>query len=223
VHFRVEGAVVSQLEAAFFEDWSFASHEAVSLEPAPETPAPGGTFARGISDGPNEDFEQLVWILLGAVHAARRTIRVVTPYFLPDRELEAALVSAAMRGVEVEILLPGRNNLPYVHWACMAMLPPLLERGVRVFLQPRPFDHSKLLLVDEHYAMVGSANLDPRSLRLNFEYQLELYGDEPATSLNAHFEACRDAARQLTLEELSGRRLWQKVRDNVFRLFQPYL
>ncbi len=174
LHFRVSGPVVGQMQQAFLEDWHFASREIVRPDPPP-APLPGGGLCRGISVGPNEDFEKLTWILIGAIGSARRQVRIMTPYFIPDRALISAITAAALRGVQVEIILPEKNNLPYLAWATRSYLWEMLKYGTHVYFQPPPFVHSKILLTDDQYALVGSANLDPRSLRLNFEFNLEVY------------------------------------------------
>lgn len=128
-----------------------------------------------------------------------------------------------IRGVWVEILLPARNNLPVVHWACRAMLWQVLEHDVHVFFQPPPFVHTKLFLVDGVYGMIGSANLDPRSLRLNFECNLEVYEASLIEGLAAHFDARRGESREVTLREMDGRPLAARLRDASARLLGPYL
>ena len=130
---------------------------------------------RTITDGPNEDLDRLALILAGAVSSARERVRIMTPYFLPSRGLIGAMQSAALRGVAVDVILPLRNNLPFMDWATRNMLWELLERGIRVFYQPPPFAHSKLFVVDDQYGLIGSPNIDPRSLRLNFELAVEIY------------------------------------------------
>jgi cardiolipin synthase len=223
VHFRFEGPVAGQLEAAFLEDW-----ERATGEPAPPAPhmsdGPAGTsVCRVLTDGPGEEMDKLTMVLTGAVSLARREVLVMTPYFLPPRELLGAFVGAALRGVSVSIILPATNNLPPVHWATRRMLWELLNRGVRVHYQPGPFVHSKLFVVDGEYLQVGSANLDPRSLRLNFELAVEIYDGGLAGAMAGH---CRDARRrseEITLECLDGRPIWQRLRDSMAWLLSPYL
>jgi cardiolipin synthase len=130
---------------------------------------------------------------------------------------------AALRGVAVEVILPSKNNLPFVHWATRNMLWELLQRGVRVYYQPPPFVHSKLTIVDDCYVQIGSANLDPRSLRLNFELVLEIYDKETAANLAAHVRKCREMSTEISLEEMDNRPLWLRMRDAMMWLFSPYL
>ncbi len=224
LHFRVTGPVVWALEEVFFEDWLFTTGEEPKTWDEEHRPEPTAkALCRAISDGPNEDIDRLHWIIVGALSCARQKIQIMTPYFVPNRELLAALNAAALRGVEVDILLPKKNNLPYVAWASQALLWEVLRYGVRVYYQPPPFDHSKLLVVDEFYVMLGSANLDPRSLRLNFEFNLEVYDFELGKQLSEHFEALRQRAQAVTLEDVDSRSLPVKLRDSFCKLFAPYL
>lgn len=223
VQFSIEGPAVGQMLEAFMEDWHFATGDVpppISYPP----PLPAGTaFCRGISAGPNEDFEKLRWIILGAIGCARHRLRIMTPYFIPDRTLVAALNAAALRGVEVDILLPAKNNLPYVAWASRAYFSELLEHGCRIYYQPPPFVHSKLLLVDDQYALVGSANLDPRSLRLNFEFNLEIFDTTLVAALTEHVDSVCLVAREVTREQMDSLPVMSRLRDNFAKLFSPYL
>jgi cardiolipin synthase len=223
LQFGLEGPAVSQLEDAFLDNWYFATGETCPAKATPASRTAGQAFCRGISAGPNEDFEKLYWIVLGALGAARAHVRIMTPYFIPDRALLAALSMAALRGVRVDIVLPERNNLPYVAWAMRAFLWEVLHNGARVYYQPPPFVHSKLLTVDDIYTLVGSANLDPRSLRLNFEFNLEIYDHEVSAALTQHFDAARGRSREVTLAEIDGRPLPERLRDAAAKLFSPYL
>ncbi len=224
IHFRVRGPVVTQLQEVFADDWRFTTGESLRGDawfPKPESVGP--VLARGVPDGPDEDFEKLRWTLLGALSIARYSVRIVTPYFLPDPALTSALNLAAMRGVQVDIILPLRTNLPFMHWASRAMWWQVLEHGCRIWLTPPPFDHSKLMLVDGCWVLLGSANWDARSLRLNFEYNLECYDAELARRLEDLIEAKRRSAHLVTLEEVDNRSLPARLRDGIARLLTPYL
>ncbi len=224
VHFRLEGPTVSQLEDAFAEDWLFATGERLpATQSSKRLKSQGNAFCRGISAGPNEDFEKLRWIINGAIACARKKIRIMTPYFIPERPLVYALNTAALRGVEVEIFLPSKNNLPYVTWATRAYLAELLQYNVKVYYQPAPFVHSKLLVIDDAYALVGSTNLDPRSLRLNFEFNLEVYDQDLIGNLCHHFATARENSRELTLSEIQERSMSVKLVDATAKLFSPFL
>ncbi|HEY3916075.1 MAG TPA: cardiolipin synthase [Verrucomicrobiae bacterium] len=224
LHFRARGPVVAQLQEAFADDWMFTTREALRGEAwFPEQEPAGTVLARGIADGPDEDFEKLRWTLLGALSIARRSVKIVTPYFLPDRAIIDSLNLAAMRGARVEILLPAENNLPFVQWASRAMWWQILEHGSRIWLTRPPFDHSKLMVVDDSWVLVGSANWDARSLRLNFEYNLECYDPALVARMDALFESKRAGAHEVKQEEVNGRGLPLRFLDGVARLLSPYL
>ena len=226
LHFRVRGPVVRQLLSAFAFDWHFTTRELLAGNawwPAPGPAGAGTVAARGIPDGPDEDYETLLMTILGAIAQASRSIRIVTPYFLPDPPVIDALRVAALRGVRVEIVLPEHGNLRLVQWAATAQLPQVLAWGCRVHLTPRPFDHSKVMIVDGAWSLIGSANWDPRSLRLNFEYDLECYSGELAARLEAILDTRIASGRALTLEELERRSLPRRLRDGCAWLAQPYL
>jgi cardiolipin synthase len=161
--------------------------------------------------------------MLGAIAAARRRIAIVTPYFLPDARLLSALAVAAMRGLEVDIVIPGRNNIRLMDWAPVPQLAPLLESGCRVWRTPPPFDHSKLFVVDGAWSLIGSTNWDARSLRLNFEHNLECYDAALAAKLEALVATRIASAVPVTLADLRARSWPVQVRDGLARLLSPYL
>jgi cardiolipin synthase A/B len=222
LHFRLRGPVVAQLAEVFAEDWHFTTSESLP-GPASEAAAAGPVRARAIEAGPDEVFERLRWTLIGALNTARESVRVCTPYFLPDGALISALNAAALRRVEVDILLPSRSDLPHVHWAAFHQLWQVLEGGCRVWASPGTFDHSKLLVVDRAWTLLGSANWDARSLRLNFELGVECYCAELGARMDALLLARRAAARPVTPADVNNRPLPVKLRDGVARLFAPYL
>lgn len=224
LHFRVTGPVVGQMQEAFLEDWAFAVGETPDESPPWPPPAPGGkAYCRGVSCGPNEDFEQLMLMLAGALNCARKRVSIMTPYFIPDRALTTALCAASLRGVLVEIILPVKNNLPFVDWASRPYLEELIEHQIRIYYHPPPFVHTKLLLVDSRYTLLGSANLDPRSMRLNFEFNLEVYDQAVTTGLTEHFDAARAISRQVSLSALRQTLLPIRLRNGFARIFSPYL
>jgi cardiolipin synthase len=224
VHFRFRGPVVHQLMSAFAFDWQFTSQEVLDGDIwFPDLEPVGPVFARGIPDGPDEDFEALIFTFIGAIAQARHRVRIVTPYFLPDPPVIDALKVAALRGVSVEIVLPLRSNLRTVQWAQTAQLGQVLRGGCQVFLTPPPFDHSKLFSVDGQWALVGSSNWDPRSLRLNFEYAVECYCHDFASRVDALIDAKMAHARPYTRVDFRNRSLPVRLRDGLVWLAQPYL
>jgi len=223
VHFRTRGPIVTHVATIFAEDWQFVTSESLRPEVPGEVSAGDGVIARAFSDGPNEDMGRMTTVLIGAINAATERIDIMTPYFLPPTDLQSALQSACLRGVRVRVLLPGRNNLAYVHWATQHLIGDLVRYGVEIWFQRPPFVHSKLFIVDGYYALVGSANIDPRSLRLNFELGVEVFDEAFAAALADHCDrAARDAVR-VTPERLDERSLAVRLRDGFCWLFSPYL
>jgi cardiolipin synthase A/B len=222
LHFRVRGPAVSQLAQCFAADWLFAAGEALAPPPVLKAAA-GDCICRVITEGPDEDSDKLLFVILGAVAAAHRQVLMMTPYFIPPPELTAALQMAALRGVEVCLVLPARSNLRYVDWATRRWLPPLLERGIQVYLQPPPFSHTKLLVIDGAYAQVGSANIDPRSLRLNFEIVMEVYDRTVCGELARYVLSARDHAVRVAAEAARTQSFLGRMRDSLFWLLSPYL
>ncbi|MDO3378441.1 cardiolipin synthase [Geoalkalibacter halelectricus] len=223
IHFRVQGPVVAHLQEAFMEDWAFCTRERLSMKSLPQPLEDGDAFCRGISSGPNEDYEMLHWIIVGALNSARKRLCIMTPYFIPNRALISAINAAGLRGVRVDILLPSKNNLPFVAWASEAYFWELVRYGINIHLMPPPFVHSKLLLVDDEYALVGSANVDPRSIRLNFEFNLEVYSRSLVAGLTTHCDEVIRRSHRVSVAEVDGRSLPRRLATGFFKLFSPYL
>ncbi|HNR13764.1 MAG TPA: phospholipase D-like domain-containing protein [Thermodesulfobacteriota bacterium] len=221
-HFRLCGPVVQQIEQVFRDDWYFCTGEKVDAGCLVSMPG-GSALCRAIADGPTEEHDKIAIILAGAVSAARQRILIMTPYFLPSRELIGALQSASLRGVHVVVVLPEKNNLLFVKWATSNMLWELLLRGVRIYYQPPPFVHTKLFIVDDYYAQVGSANIDSRSLRLNFELAVEVFDKPFIEELAQHvYERIQDSC-EITLDQVDSRPFLIRIRDALAWLFYPYL
>jgi cardiolipin synthase len=221
-HFRIEGKIVRQIEQEFDDDWSFTTGEdAIGTCPASQEPASHGSAARTIVAGPDQEVDQLVLVLLSAINLARRSIRIATPYFLPDEQLITALQLAVLRGVDVHLVLPSHNNHRLVAWGAQTHIRPLLQSGCHLWRSAPPFDHSKLMTIDGSWSLIGSANWDVRSLRLNFELTAEFYDTDLATKLAGMIDA--RCAQPITLEEIDKRPLPVKLRDAAARLTMPYI
>ncbi len=223
-HFRVEGPVVKHLQYAFAEDWIFCTGEELSGSAwFPELEPTGSVYARGIIDGPDMDYDKIRHTLLGAVTSAEESIEVCTPYFLPDDELLSALQIAAMRGIVVNILVPEQTNTLLVQWASWPGLVALAERGCNIYRVPKPFNHSKLMVVDGRWSLFGSTNWDARSMKLNFEFDVETYDTDLASEISDRLEQWKAAGTNPSVEDLKNRSFPSKVRDQAVRLFSPYL
>ncbi len=224
LHFRVQGPVVSQLQDAFVSDWAFTTGEILDGDAwFPELTGQGNVVARVIPDGPDADFEKARWTLLAALAEAQSSVQILTPYFLPDLALVTALNLAALRGVRVDIVLPSKSNLPFVHSASRATWWQILEFGCHIWLTAPPFDHSKLMVVDSEWVLFGSANWDARSLRLNFELNVECYCRDLARELTTIVNRKLRDAHEVTIADADARTTAGKLRDGAARLFSPFL
>lgn len=223
VHYECKGPIVREFYRAFSLDWGFATDNYDASLATVETGAPGECWCRLVVDGPGTASDPLNELLAGSIANAERSVTIMTPYFLPTREVMTTLRIAAEKGVDVRVILPAKNNLPYVHWASFRVLPDLLLAGVRVYFQPAPFAHTKLLCVDDYYCQIGSANFDSRSLRLNFELNSEVF-DRAFNERMTRF--CREVmakSNEIHLEDLMTMPLLHKLRSSLFWLFSPYL
>ncbi len=224
VQFKFTGPVISQMKEVFMEDWAFCrGTNSVSRKKNSSFNQTGKAACRVITMGPNQDLDKLRMLYTGMVSQAKKSIFIMTPYFLPSQELVGALQVGALKGVDINVVLPSKNNLPFVHWATRNMLWELLQYEVKIWYQPPPFAHSKLFLVDGVYSLIGSANMDPRSLRLNFEMVVEIYSRDLANTLGVHFQETISRSREVSLKEVDSRAIPVRLRDSLCWLFSPYL
>jgi cardiolipin synthase len=215
--------VVTALARVFEQDWEFTTGESIRLPASGMSAAGHQGTVRVIADGPDDGLDKLQWTFLAALSRSRRVVRIVTPYFLPNEVLISGFEVALMRGVTVEIVVPGRSNLFYMDAPMRAVFERLVKRGVDVYLAEPPFDHSKIFLVDDEWCSIGSSNWDDRSLRLNFELNLEIIDARLAEELHALVDRKRAASRRLTADELTATPLGWRLVNRFMRLFSPYL
>jgi cardiolipin synthase len=221
-HFRIRGPVVTQLAEVFAEDWFFLTGESLAGDAwFPSVSGDGRSTARAIISGPDQDIEKIEAVVMQAIACARKAIMIRTPYFLCEDRVTSALILAAMRGVTVDIIVPEKNNHLLFAWAMQAHIGVLVEAGCRVWSNPPPFDHTKIMTVDGAWALIGSSNWDMRSFRLNFELDVEIYDH----AFVAELEAAADLKKgsPITSEALHARPLVIKLRDSAARLLLPYL
>lgn len=223
-HFRLEGPVVLQLMYRFAHDWAFTTGESLYRpEWFPRAPMPGRTLARCVPSGPDQSLGSNHGMILGALAFARDRVLIQTPYFLPDVALVAALATTVRRGVRVDIVIPGANNLRLIDYAMSAQLDQVVAPGCRVWRSSGGFDHSKLMTVDGLWAYVGSSNLDQRSLRLNFELDIELYDRDLARRIESYIRGNIAGGTRQTLAGLAAKPFARRLRNRLVWLASPYL
>jgi cardiolipin synthase A/B len=226
-HFSASGPIVQQLQYAFLQDWFFMTNESPGnlLQHTffPSNDSVGSTPARIIPSGPAaEDYaiEDLFFLLTGE---ACEQLLIVTPYFVPSPPLLAALRAAALRGVDVHLIVPEKNNHFYAGWASRAYYHELLQAGVRIFLRKPPFIHAKALVVDTRITTVGTANWDLRSLRLNYETNLLLYDENLSGKLKRVILEDESMSQEIHLAGWETRPQWHRLLENACALLSPIL
>jgi cardiolipin synthase len=223
-HFRVEGPAVEGFQQAFLEDWYFAAGEAVTGGAYyPEHGSPGGALAQVVASGPDADFKAIRETYLAAIVRAKQRAWIASPYFVPDPGLRDAMLLAARSGVDVRVLGLFRPDkwLPFLaaryYWGDM------LDAGVKVYQYARGMMHSKFVLIDGEWASVGSANMDNRSLHLNFELNCQFFDAAVVRELEAAFLKDLEWSVRLDPELYPKRPLVSRLAENACRLFSPVL
>ena len=224
-HFRVEGPAVESMQQVFLEDWHYAASEVVDgkayFPPVPELP--GSALVQVVSSGPDADFKAVRETYFAAITKAKDKLWIASPYFVPDAGIRDALALAARSGVDVRLLGLFRPDkwLPFLaarfYWTDM------LAAGVKVYQYTPGMMHSKYMLVDGEWASVGSANLDNRSLFLNYELNCLLYDPAAVAELEAEFQKDLDASVRLDKDVFSTRPWAGRMAENAARLFSPVL
>lgn len=227
VHFKVTGPVIEQISQVFIEDWFFATRKLIQfpryIVSTAEQKNDKSVVARVIQDGPDEHHNRIRWTLINALVCAQKSVKIMTPYFIPDQTLMTSLHAAALRGVSIEIIVPQHSNVLFVDWVMEANYARIIEHGIKVYKNKRPFDHSKIVLIDDIWSFIGSTNWDARSLEFNFEINLECFDTELNAELSTFFTLKKKNADLVTKDEVNGLPTYKKIRNNLFRLFSPYL
>ncbi|ASS74060.1 cardiolipin synthase [Tumebacillus algifaecis] len=224
-HLQIIGSAVYQLQGQFFLDWFAAAREEVRLDQKffPKLEPAGKTSIQVVASGPNSELEYIRNGYLKLIYEAKASICLQTPYFIPDDDVLNALKIAALSGVEVRLMLPRKADHRLVQWASMSYLGELLKVGVRCFLYDRGFLHAKTIVVDGKVGVVGTANIDNRSFRLNFEISAFLYDEQQASKLQRLFEADLADCVELTYDLYERRSRAARILESLARLLSPLL
>jgi cardiolipin synthase len=225
-HLKVQGSAVLQMQAQFLLDWNLAASGKIELSeiyfPDPRC-VPGHIGMQLVASGPDTEYQEIKNAYIKMIYGARSSVCLQTPYFVPDDSLLSALKVAALSGVEVSIMLPSKPDHFFVYWATQSYLGELLASGIKVYLYEKGFLHAKTLVVDSKVASVGTANLDIRSFKLNFEMNAFIYDSATAVKLMDIFQRDVDDSRLLTTEAYDGRPLFNRFRESISRLLSPIL
>ncbi|GAA4078484.1 cardiolipin synthase [Amphibacillus indicireducens] len=224
-HLRIVGESVRSIQTRFILDWNQASkHQLILYDSAYYRAEPQGNVGMQIvSSGPDSDWEQIKYGYIKLLMEAEDYVYIQTPYFIPDESLADAVKIAALSGIDVRIMIPNKPDHPFVYWATYSYIGNMLEAGAKVYIYQNGFLHAKTIMVDGKIASVGTANIDVRSFRLNFEVNAFLYSEEVTQRLLAHFEEDMSKSDLLTLEAYQQRSLWIKIKESIARLISPIL
>ncbi|MDR1401255.1 MAG: phospholipase D-like domain-containing protein [Endomicrobium sp.] len=230
IAFKIKGPIIHQISEVFEDDWEFATGKKFQSTSKSKklrnirniefnfNPAP----ARLIPDGPDNKSGIIELIVHGAINAAMKKILIATPYFLPENNILTALEMAAMKGVNVEVVIPDKTDYAFINWAVEPNFLRLIESGVKIYRTPPPFDHSKIFLVDNEWVFIGSANWDVRSFKLHFESNMEVFSKDLAKELSDIIKTKKEKAKLTTAQECIDLPLLKRIRNNAYRLLTPY-
>ncbi len=225
LHARICGPVVHSLQEVFCQDWYHATAEdLVSAAYFPQTKAGGEVCAQLLASGPaDQRWRSIHTLLFAAINLAQQRVWIETPYFVPDPPIFTALQTAALRGVDVRLLLPERSDHPLVLYAGRSFLDQLLLAGVRVFEVHGAMPHAKTVTIDSNFSTLGSANMDQRSFRLNFEANLFFYGKDVACELEQDFLSFCAEANEVTMASRQSVSKRQRLAEGIGRVLAPLL
>lgn len=224
-HLRLKGGAVLQMQAQFLLDWNLASASPVSHELSyfPIRAYQGNVGIQIVSSGPDTEWQEIKNAYIKMILAAKETVLLQTPYFVPDESLITALKMAALSGVSVKLMIPSKPDHRFVYWATRSYIGELLTSGVNCFLYEKGFLHAKTIVVDGKIATAGTANMDNRSFKLNFEVNAFIYDTEVAGRLQRIFDQDLENCRELTLAAYRKRPLNQRFVEAIARLLSPIL
>jgi cardiolipin synthase A/B len=222
-HLRLEGPATLCLQLSFVEDWHWATGDILDLLWQPTTAADRDLPVLVLPSGPADRFETASLMMQHVIHSARQRLWIASPYFVPDEGVIAALKLAAMRGVDVRILIPERPDILLTYFAAYAFIGPLLEAGVEIHRYQAGFLHAKTILIDDLASAVGTVNLDNRSFRLNFEITAWVMDRSFASRMERVFTADFASSRAMTASEVYEKPLWFRATSRAAYLAAPLL
>ncbi|SIT89491.1 cardiolipin synthase [Edaphobacillus lindanitolerans] len=225
-HLRIEGSALHPLQTRFILDWNqaSASHDIeYSDRYFPAIPRKGNVGIQIVSSGPDADWEQIKDGYLKMINLAKKYIYIQTPYFIPDASFLDSLRIACLSGIDVRIMIPNKPDHMFVYWATYSNVGSLLRAGAKVYIYENGFIHAKMIVVDDELSTVGTANIDVRSFKLNFEVNAFIYDREESHELAELFEQDMRLCTELTTEVYRSRSTAIKVKESLSRLVSPIL
>ncbi|MEA2117450.1 cardiolipin synthase [Halovibrio sp. HP20-50] len=220
-HLKLEGPSVLGLQEAFWEDWHWATDEVINLNWSANTSPTTDHHVIIVPSGPADQQDTASLLVQQVIHSAKHRLWVTSPYFVPDQGVQDALRLAAMRGVDVRVMIPERPDHLLVFLSAFSFLPDMIRAGVKIYRYLPAFLHQKIILVDNDAATVGTVNLDNRSFRLNFEITAFIPSQDFAASVRVMLENDFAQCRRVTIDEINQRPMWMKVVSRAAYLMAP--
>ncbi len=222
-HLRIEGEAVHSLQTIFSVDWYFVSKVIIGSHSRyfPQLDKKDQNLIQITACGPDSDWASIMQSYFVAISSAKKSVYISTPYFSPNESVRTALHALALSGVEVKIMLPSKSDSTVSYWNSFSYIGRMLEAGIEVYLYERGFNHSKVLMVDEVFSSVGTANFDNRSFDLNFEVNALIYNEEVTMELTRLFEKDLKDCQQVLISQWKKRPLTQKIKESLSRMLGP--
>ena len=221
-HMRYTGQAVAELQKLFAMRWFEDEHDDLLRDeylPAPDGSGDGGVLTQTVAHSIEDVWEASRRAHMVAIGSARRTLRIQSPYFVPDEAMFETIMNAALRGVDVKFMMTGKIDKKLPFWAAQTYYEPLLKAGARIYQYEAGFFHAKTIAVDSRFGAVGTMNMDIRSLRLHKELMVWMYDEQKALQLEQIFDHDLEQCREITLAEVAAVPKRQRFRNSFARLF----
>ncbi len=228
-HLMIRGEAVAGLQHVFISDWDFCAKQQLEIvssyfsNPEEYNTNRPNSLVQIVNSGPDSELAEIMLAYMGAISSARKRLYITTPYFIPNETVMNSMKFAALKGVDVRLLVPGESDSMLVNAASCSNYQELMEVGVRIYRYQKGFVHAKTMVVDDNMSIIGTANMDIRSYDLNFEINALVYDRKLNEELAAAFDTDLGESVELNLEEWSNRSKWIKFAETLARLLSPLL
>ncbi|WP_394749364.1 cardiolipin synthase [Spongiimicrobium salis] len=222
-HLEIEGEAVEQLETTFILDWNLVSEQKLSFSKRKTHPLYGDATVQIASSGPEDDFPTIEQVYFSIINNAKSYLYIINPYIIPGPEILQALQTASLSGVDIRISISPQSDSTIVGWSVQSYFEPLLKAGVRIFLFPHGFLHSKIMISDDRISAIGTANIDIRSFEHNYEVNAIVYDEATTIELKEDFLADCIISRELLYAEHKKRALTTKLKEGFAKILSPVL
>ncbi|WP_242865744.1 cardiolipin synthase [Desulfosporosinus sp. HMP52] len=223
-HLKIEGEAVQALQGIFLNDWYFVTRQEINGEQYyPELRVSQNIPIQILASGPDSKWKSILHSFFSSITLAQHRVYIETPYFIPDQSLIMALKTAALSGIDVHLIVQGNPESKLTFLAMNSYFEELLQCGIKIFQYMKGTLHAKILIVDNHLALVGSANMDMRSFLLDFEVCAYIYDQSTTEQLIDHFEMDLEECQEIKLKEIQSRSFTERLKESCARVFSPLL